>query len=269
MIWPSSSQPSDKSHQMGLSRLLSSMSGLQSRTKARGKLIDRSTLPPYQPYTREGRGSFDNSFSEYKDNHPSQSPPSSLSFHGPPTGHRSDPSFHLADHVTCSENAYLNSNRPRSTSSIGYGGSDYEVRIRSSPDQPSWKEESPSRIGPASNPGVRPSPSSNGTKAGGNFSSQRKPFNRDEFDGQVQYLSKPPPEVFAAQEQDLPQLPTNLLSNEQDDILSQVNDCLSQCAYDFVAKYEFPIPVEPDKRQVRAPVDRGMRPLLQPSTAAC
>lgn len=37
---------------------------------------------------------------------------------------------------------------------------------------------------------------------------------------------------------------------EQDDILSQVNDCLSRCAFDFVAKYQFPIPLTQDMRPV-------------------
>ena len=44
--------------------------------------------------------------------------------------------------------------------------------------------------------------------------------------------------------------------NEQDNILAQVNDRLSKCAFDFVAKYQFPIPIEADKRPVRVPGDR-------------
>src|SRR5438034_1009666 len=62
--------------------------------------------------------------------------------------------------------------------------------------------------------------------------------------------------TIAAQEKDLPHLPTTLDVQEQDQILCEVNDCLSRCAFDFVAKYQFPIPVEPDKRQVRVPADR-------------
>ena len=38
--------------------------------------------------------------------------------------------------------------------------------------------------------------------------------------------------------------------------MSQVNDRLSQCAFDFIAKYQFPIPLEADKRPVRVPADR-------------
>jgi hypothetical protein len=69
-------------------------------------------------------------------------------------------------------------------------------------------------------------------------------------------LDKPSAEVVAASERDLPHLSTNLFVNEQDDILSQVNDCLSTCAFNFVAKYQFPIPIEADKRPVRIPADR-------------
>lgn len=73
--------------------------------------------------------------------------------------------------------------------------------------------------------------------------SQRRPSNRDEFDGPHQFLQRPPPEYIAQQERDLPHLPTNLVVHEQDSILTQVNDRLSQCAFDFVAKYQFPIPL--------------------------
>ncbi len=86
--------------------------------------------------------------------------------------------------------------------------------------------------------------------------SQQRPSNRDEFNEPHQFLDKPSMEVVAAQEQDLPHLPTNLYVNEQDGILNQVNDRLSNCAFDFVAKYQFPIPLEPDKRPVRIPADR-------------
>ena len=60
----------------------------------------------------------------------------------------------------------------------------------------------------------------------------------------------------AAQERELPHIPTNLFVQEQDQVLNQVNDRLSRCAFDFVAKYQFPIPLEPDKRPVRVPQDR-------------
>lgn len=86
--------------------------------------------------------------------------------------------------------------------------------------------------------------------------SQRRPSNRDEFDGPHQLLKPPPPHVIAAQARELPHLPTNLDVTEQDRILNAVNDRLSECAYDFVAKYQFPVPIEPDKRQVHGPTDR-------------
>jgi hypothetical protein len=86
--------------------------------------------------------------------------------------------------------------------------------------------------------------------------SKRRSSNRDEFDGPHQLLDDPTRNAPIFQESDLPQLPTTLLVNEQDDLLNKVNDCLSQCAFDFVAKYQFPIPLEPDKRPVTTPGDR-------------
>ncbi|KAI5358609.1 hypothetical protein Slin14017_G108920 [Septoria linicola] len=85
---------------------------------------------------------------------------------------------------------------------------------------------------------------------------QRRPSNRDEFDGPSQLLDKPEDNGVEPKEEDLPQLPITLYAQEQDEILSKVNDRLSQCAFDFVAKYQFPIPIEPDKRPVRVPGDR-------------
>ncbi|KAI9376691.1 hypothetical protein BJX61DRAFT_530696 [Aspergillus egyptiacus] len=88
------------------------------------------------------------------------------------------------------------------------------------------------------------------------YHSQRRPSNRDEFDGPNQFLDPPSPRLVAAQGRDLPHLPTNLDVSEQDRILTSVNDRLSQCAFDFIAKYRFPIPLEADKRKVRVPSDR-------------
>ncbi|KAI1854901.1 hypothetical protein JX266_001019 [Neoarthrinium moseri] len=85
---------------------------------------------------------------------------------------------------------------------------------------------------------------------------QRRPSNRDEFDGPHQFLQRPPASYVAMQERELPHLPTNLLVQEQDSVLNQVNDRLSQCAYDFVAKYQFPIPLTQDMRPVERPQDR-------------
>lgn len=85
---------------------------------------------------------------------------------------------------------------------------------------------------------------------------QRRPSNRDEFDGPSQLLDKPADSGYEVQEQELPQLPVTLYAQEQDDILSKVNERLSQSAFDFVARYQFPVPIEPDKRPVRLPADR-------------
>ena len=86
--------------------------------------------------------------------------------------------------------------------------------------------------------------------------SQRRSSGRDVFDGPQQYLDRPSPEAAVTPEHELLSLPTSLFAREQDDVLTQVNDRLSQCAFDFVAKYQFPIPLESDKRPVREPADR-------------
>jgi len=85
---------------------------------------------------------------------------------------------------------------------------------------------------------------------------QRRPSNRDEFDGPHQFLQRPPADYTAQQERELPHLPTNLHVQEQDSVLTQVNDRLSQCAFDFVAKYQFPIPLTQDMRPVERAQDR-------------
>lgn len=94
------------------------------------------------------------------------------------------------------------------------------------------------------------------SKTVGKSGPQRRPSNRDEFDGPHQFLRRPPADYVAMQERELPHLPTNLLVQEQDSVLTQVNDRLSQCTFDFVAKYQFPIPIAPDMRPVERPQDR-------------
>jgi hypothetical protein len=102
-----------------------------------------------------------------------------------------------------------------------------------------------------------PSKSASKSKSDGKGHSQRRPSNRDEFDGPHQFIPRPPPEYIAQQEKDLPHLPTNLVVHEQDSILTRVNDRLSQCAFDFVAKYQFPIPLaNGEMRPVERPQDR-------------
>jgi hypothetical protein len=99
---------------------------------------------------------------------------------------------------------------------------------------------------------------SKGDRKGSTSSSsqQRRASNRDEFDGPHQFLQPPPAEYIAQQNMDLPHLPTNLVVQEQDSVLTQVNDRLSRCAFDFVAKYQFPVPLDPSCRKVEQPQDR-------------
>ncbi|KAI9840222.1 MAG: hypothetical protein M1837_001850 [Sclerophora amabilis] len=123
---------------------------------------------------------------------------------------------------------------------------DYQTWDKGVRDSPPFSESSSDLGG---TPGGR-------TKGHMRNPSQRRPSNRDELEGQVQFLEKPSADVLAAQERELPHLPTNLYVEEQDSILSRVNDRLAQCAFDFVAKYQFPIPLESDKRPVRIPNDR-------------
>ncbi len=88
------------------------------------------------------------------------------------------------------------------------------------------------------------------------YNTRRRPFNQDEFDGPSQLLPLPLPQQELARSQDLPSLPVHLNVQEQDDIMQRANDILSQCAYHFVAKYQFPVPLERDKPRVRGPNDR-------------
>jgi hypothetical protein len=94
------------------------------------------------------------------------------------------------------------------------------------------------------------------SKVHGKGRPQRRLSNRDEFDGPHQFLQRPPQDYVAMQDRELPHLPTHLLVQEQDSVLAKVNDRLSQCAYDFVAKYQFPIPLTQDMRPVERPQDR-------------
>lgn len=85
---------------------------------------------------------------------------------------------------------------------------------------------------------------------------RRRSSGKDEFDGPHQFLPKPADSHVEVSESQLINLTVSLHADEQDHILTSVNDRLSKCAFDFVAKYQFPIPHEADKRQVRVPGDR-------------
>ncbi len=86
--------------------------------------------------------------------------------------------------------------------------------------------------------------------------SQQQSSNRDKFDRSHQFLDRSFVKVVTAQKQNLPHLSMNLYVNEQDEILSQVNDRLSKCAFDFVAKYQFSISLESNKRSVEISANR-------------
>jgi hypothetical protein len=88
------------------------------------------------------------------------------------------------------------------------------------------------------------------------YNSRRRPFNQDEFDGPSHLLPPPLPQAINQRAADLPILLINLHAEEQDEILGQINSILSQCAFHFLAKYQFPIPIERDKPQVYRPSDR-------------
>ncbi len=81
--------------------------------------------------------------------------------------------------------------------------------------------------------------------------SQQRTSNRDEFNRSHQLLDRSFVKVVTAQKQNLSHLSMNLYVNEQDEILSQVNDHLSKCIFDFVAKYQFSISLESNKRSVK------------------
>lgn len=88
------------------------------------------------------------------------------------------------------------------------------------------------------------------------YNARRRPYNQDEFDGPSHLLPPPTPQAINQRATDLPTLPINLVAEEQDEILTQVNAILSQCAFHFLAKYQFPIPIERDKPQVYQSSDR-------------
>jgi hypothetical protein len=85
---------------------------------------------------------------------------------------------------------------------------------------------------------------------------QRRSKIQGEFDDPRQLLPRPPPGNIAEQDRDLPRLPTNQVVQDQDLVLNRVNDRLLQCAFDFVAKYQLPIPICSGMMQMERPEDR-------------
>ena len=88
------------------------------------------------------------------------------------------------------------------------------------------------------------------------YNTRRRSYNQDEFDGPSHLLPPPIPQEIQQRAAELPLMPLNLSAEEQDEILTHVNTILSQCAFHFVSKYQFPIPIERDKPQVHRPSDR-------------
>ena len=137
--------------------------------------------------------------------------------------------------------------------------SDFGARRAPSPESYPWTEDPPLGFEEdEGSPEARPARagSLSGPAAGRHQHRARRPANRDEFDGPTQFLPPPSPRTVAALDRELPHLATNLLAPEQDELLGAVHECLSAVAFRFVARYQFPIPLEPDKRAVRAPGDR-------------
>lgn len=88
------------------------------------------------------------------------------------------------------------------------------------------------------------------------YHTSRRPYNQDEFDGPSQVLPVPLPHEEHARSQLLLNVSSTLEPEEQDRILRRAEDVLSECAFHFVAKYQFPVPLERDKPRVHSPQDR-------------
>jgi hypothetical protein len=80
---------------------------------------------------------------------------------------------------------------------------------------------------------------------------QRKPSNRDKFDGPHQTIAP----LRSRMDQPLILLPTSIQPEEQGGILDKRNTILQQCIYNFLAEFQFPIPTEAEKKLVLKPYD--------------
>ncbi|KAL9099620.1 MAG: hypothetical protein Q9163_004909 [Psora crenata] len=150
--------------------------------------------------------------------------------------------------------SYSSGRRP---SSVGSNQDYLPVSRRSSPTRSLWGTEYPTFLDHLDGvESVTTEGSSRANRSSNKPHHSQKRANRDEFDGPTQFLKRPPMDRIAAQERDLPHVPINLDVQEQDEVLTHVNHRLSQCAFDFVAKYQFPIPLEADKRPVQQAGDR-------------
>ena len=84
---------------------------------------------------------------------------------------------------------------------------------------------------------------------------QRKPSNRNEFDGpcQLLHLSQPKTDL------PLPILPISLNPQEQQAVLDRLDEILAGCAFDFIAEHQFPVPLEQGRKVVVTSQDRTWR----------
>ncbi|KAF3920608.1 hypothetical protein ABW21_db0202975 [Orbilia brochopaga] len=67
----------------------------------------------------------------------------------------------------------------------------------------------------------------------------------------------------------VPELETTLEADEQDRVFQKLNDLLSHGMFNFFAKHQFPIPIDPGKRRVRKPSDREWHEWLELAIALC
>lgn len=169
---------------------------------------------------------------------------------------RSEPVYAPAGYSAGSSSSFYGTAGPAS-GSYSSQASGWEPQVRRVSPDTYMDDFGPSSSSPTDYQLEASSRSSNKPKGDRKGSSQqRRSSNRDEFDGPHQFLQPPPAEYIAQQNMELPHLPTNLVVQEQDSVLTQVNDRLSQCAFDFVAKYQFPVPLDPSCRKVEQPQDR-------------
>ena len=80
--------------------------------------------------------------------------------------------------------------------------------------------------------------------------------NSDAFCGPHQILERPPSYNPAGFERNLPVLSATLSVDERVDLFHRLNKCLCKTAFDFVAKWQLPIPLEPDRKPVSTSEDR-------------
>lgn len=86
--------------------------------------------------------------------------------------------------------------------------------------------------------------------------SSNRRHNQSRLEGAYQLLCKVSQQTMSEQDGAMPYMPISLYAEEQDDIFRKTNDRLSECAFNFFARHQFPIPLEKDKRPVRIPADR-------------